>query len=53
MTEESSDAVPYSFSFQERQGCPGGGKGILIQDEHTGSLATLQNQFVVYEDDPT
>jgi hypothetical protein len=39
-----------AISFQERNGCPGGGKGILIQDEHTGALTTLQNQFVCYEE---
>lgn len=41
--------VEQSVSFQERAGCAGGGKGILIQDEHTGALSTLQNQYVVYE----
>ena len=35
-----------SISFQERAGCPGGGKGILIQNEKTASLSTLTNQFV-------
>lgn len=25
----------------------GGGKGILIQTEHTGALTTLQNQYVL------
>ena len=34
-----------SISFQERAGCPGGGKGILIQNEKTASLSTLTNQF--------
>ena len=41
---ESSRAI----SFQERAGKPGGGKGILIQDEHTGALSTLNNQSVCY-----
>jgi DNA (cytosine-5)-methyltransferase 1 len=41
---ETSRAV----SFQERAGKPGGGKGILIQDERTGALSTLNNQSVVY-----
>ena len=36
-----------SISFQERGGKPGGGKGILIQDDRTGALSTLQNQYVV------
>ena len=35
-----------SISFQERAGKPGGGKGILIQNEHTGALSTLNNQSV-------
>ena len=34
------------LSFQERAGKPGGGKGILIQHEHTGALSTLNNQSV-------
>ena len=42
--EKTSRAI----SFQERAGKPGGGKGILIQDEHTGALSTLNNQSVVY-----
>ena len=29
-----------AMSFQERAGRPGGGKGLLIQDERTGALAT-------------
>ena len=37
----------HSISFQERAGKPGGGKGILIQDEHTGALSTLQIQHVL------
>lgn len=36
-----------SISFQERAGKPGGGKGILIQNEHTGALSTLNNQSVL------
>ena len=35
-----------ALSFQERAGKPGGGKGILIQDEHTGALSTLNIQSV-------
>lgn len=38
--------VTHSISFQERAGKPGGGKGILIQDEHTGALSTLNIQHV-------
>lgn len=36
-------------SFQERGGGkPGGGKGILIQEDHVGALSTLNNQRVCY-----
>ena len=35
------------FSFQERAGKPGGGKGILIQNERTGALSTFNNQSVL------
>ena len=35
-----------AISSQERSGKPGGGKGILIQDERTGALSTLNNQSV-------
>ena len=42
--QESPDVT---ISFQERNGCDGGGKGILIQTEHTGALTTLQNQYVL------
>jgi site-specific DNA-cytosine methylase len=38
--------IKNAISFQERAGKPGGGKGILIQDEHTGALSTLNNQSV-------
>ena len=40
--EKTSRAI----SFQERAGKPGGGKGILIQNERTGALSTLNNQSV-------
>ena len=36
-----------SISFQERAGKPGGGKGILIQEERTGALSTLNIQSVL------
>lgn len=36
-----------AISFQERGGKPGGGKGILIQEERTGALSTLNNQSVL------
>lgn len=34
------------ISFLEREGCTGGGKGILIQKEKVGTLSTFQNQAV-------
>ena len=40
--------VMQSISFQERAGKPGGGKGILIQNDRTGALSTLNNQPVCY-----
>lgn len=36
-----------AISSQERGGKPGGGKGILIQEERTGALSTLNNQSVL------
>lgn len=42
------NSITTAISFQERAGKPGGGKGILIQNEHTGALSTLNNQSVVY-----
>jgi len=36
-----------AISFLERAGCEGGGKGILIQEERTGTLSTLNNQSVM------
>lgn len=44
LCRQTSDVI----SFQERAGKPGGGKGILIQNEHTGALSTLNNQPVCY-----
>ena len=38
--------IKNAISFQERAGKPWGGKGILIQDEHTGALSTLNNKSV-------
>lgn len=40
------------ISFQERAGCPGGGKGILIQDDKTASIRTQNNQSVCYGFEP-
>ena len=45
--EGSDEASGVTISFQERAGCPGGGKGILIQEEHVGALSTLTNQRVL------
>ncbi len=45
---QSTDETGRAISFQERAGKPGGGKGILIQDERTGALSTLNNQSVCY-----
>ncbi len=41
-----SNGIESALSFQERGGKPGGGKGILIQDEHIGAMKTNQNQYV-------
>ena len=35
-----------AMSFQERAGKPGGGKGILMQNDRVGALSTLNNQSV-------
>ena len=40
-------ATGEAISFQERAGCSGGGKGILIQHERTGALSTINNQSVL------
>ena len=39
-------AFQHALSFQERAGKPGGGKGILIQDEHVGSMTSQNVQSV-------
>ena len=41
----------YVLSFQERSGKPGGGKGILLQKDHTGALSTMNNQMVLDDKD--
>lgn len=46
LENQSASTDRHSISFQERAGKPGGGKGILIQDEHTGALSTLNIQHV-------
>ncbi len=47
--EDVEDSIR-AISFQERAGKPGGGKGILIQNEHVGSMGTSPNQYVVNDD---
>ena len=47
-TRTTGSGLEGAISFQERAGCPGGGKGILIQNERTGALSTLNNQSVCY-----
>ena len=42
------ETEPSVISFQERSGKLGGGKGILIQKEHTGALSTVNNQAVIF-----
>lgn len=46
----SADSIGGAVSFQERAGKPGGGKGILIQNERVGALSTLNNQSVLAVD---
>ena len=43
----AGSGIEGAISFQERAGCHGGGKGILIQNERTGALSTLNNQSVL------
>ena len=38
--------IDKAITFQERGGKPGGGKGILIQNDRTGALSTVNNQMV-------
>lgn len=38
------ESVDSTISFKERAGKAGGGKGILIQNERTGTISTLSNQ---------
>jgi len=47
-SEDSVGEASRTISFQERAGKPGGGKGILIQDEKTCTLSTLNNQSICY-----
>lgn len=48
VADSTSRGINKAISFQERGGKPGGGKGILIQDNRTGALSTLNNQSVCY-----
>jgi DNA (cytosine-5)-methyltransferase 1 len=45
---DAADSTGTAISFLERAGYAGGGKGILIQNEQTGTLSTVQNQSVCY-----
>lgn len=45
---DAADSTGTAISFLERAGCSGGGKGILIQDDQTGTLSTVNNQAVCY-----
>ena len=45
-TRTTESGIDKAISFQERAGCEGGGKGILIQHERTGALSTFNNQSV-------
>ena len=49
MLKEALEMQSVSRKELENQG---GGKGILIQNEHTGTLSTLNNQAVAYGFDP-
>ena len=48
VTGDPTACVGEAISFQERAGKPGGGKGILIQNDHVGALSTFNNQAVCY-----
>ena len=46
-TLQNADEASRTISFQERAGCDGGGKGILIQHDRVGALSTVNNQSVL------
>lgn len=46
-TLQNTDEASQTISFQERAGCDGGGKGILIQHDRVGALSTVNNQSVL------
>ena len=46
--DDAERGVGETISFQERAGCAGGGKGILLQRDRAGALSTLNNQFVLH-----
>jgi hypothetical protein len=46
-TLQNTDETSQTISFQERAGCDGGGKGILIQHDRVGALSTVNNQSVL------
>lgn len=45
---DAANSTGTAISFLERAGCAGGGKGILIQDDQTGTLSTVNNQAVCF-----
>ena len=47
VTDAVTDSTGAAISFLECAGCDGGGKGILIQRERTGTLSTFNNQSVL------
>jgi DNA (cytosine-5)-methyltransferase 1 len=52
LPEALDQALKYQVglsAFKNEQENQGGGKGILIQDEHTGALSTFNNQAVCYD----
>ena len=44
-------SYPCVLTFQERMGKPGGGKGILIQEDHAGTIGTANHQMVLDENE--
>lgn len=46
LTEQAGNLLTVASVFKNEPDAPGGGKGILIQHEHVGTLSTLNNQSV-------
>ena len=51
LPEQLRKALERQSAFKNEQENPGGGKGILIQNERVGALSTLNNQSVMLLDD--